>query len=192
MRPPSAAQSRAGAVAPAPRGFPVVACPDSIARDTRCLLLTHTSIKTCPGGRRTSKTASGWQTSRGTAEPVNRNESSWALGPPTQRDLLERARLGGIDPDLGGRCGRRRTARGKALGVGRIGRGEHAGALGHALLGQAEVHGVGREQAEAAVVMFGVVPGEEVLAVSTRVLDRAEAVRERRPVLERLELNITT
>src|SRR5216110_1409618 len=45
MRPPSAAQSRAGAVAPAPRGFPVVACPDSIARDTRCLLLTHTSIK---------------------------------------------------------------------------------------------------------------------------------------------------
>src|SRR6267142_2808566 len=46
MRPPSAAQSRAGAVAPAPRGFPVVACPDSIARDTRCLLLTHTSITT--------------------------------------------------------------------------------------------------------------------------------------------------
>src|SRR2546428_505682 len=47
MRPPSAAQSRAGAVAPAPRGFPVVACPDSIARDTRCLLLTHTSIRCC-------------------------------------------------------------------------------------------------------------------------------------------------
>src|SRR5438034_709157 len=46
MRPPSAAQSRAGAVAPTPRGFPVVACPDSIARDTRCLLLTHTSIIT--------------------------------------------------------------------------------------------------------------------------------------------------
>src|SRR3989475_7341406 len=49
MRPPSAAQSRAGAVAPAPRGFPVVACPDSIARDTRCLLLTHTSITTLVG-----------------------------------------------------------------------------------------------------------------------------------------------
>src|SRR3989442_15137758 len=51
MRPPSAAQSRAGAVAPAPRGFPVVACPDSIARDIRCLLLTHTSItarRACP------------------------------------------------------------------------------------------------------------------------------------------------
>src|SRR2546427_9291008 len=51
MRPPSAAQSRAGAVAPAPRGFPVVACPDSIARDTRCLLLTHTSITATRAGR---------------------------------------------------------------------------------------------------------------------------------------------
>src|SRR5207247_5318745 len=49
MRPPSAAQSRAGAVAPAPRGFPVVACPDSIARDTRCLLLTGESLRTSTG-----------------------------------------------------------------------------------------------------------------------------------------------
>src|SRR5437773_4620131 len=48
MRPPSAAQSRAVAVAPAPRGFPVVAYPESIARGTRCLLLTHISIIT-PG-----------------------------------------------------------------------------------------------------------------------------------------------
>src|SRR5438445_13045452 len=44
MRPPSAAQSRAVAVAPAPRGFPGVACPENIARDIGCLLLTHTSI----------------------------------------------------------------------------------------------------------------------------------------------------
>src|SRR5713101_4185144 len=44
MRPPSATQSRAVAVAPAPRGFPVVACPESIARGIRCLLLTHISI----------------------------------------------------------------------------------------------------------------------------------------------------
>src|SRR3989441_2546370 len=49
MRPPAAAQSRAVAVAPAPRGFPVVACPKSIARDIRCLLLTHISI--FPRGR---------------------------------------------------------------------------------------------------------------------------------------------
>src|SRR5437870_6603770 len=45
MRPPSAAQSRAVAVAPAPRGFPGVACPENIARDIGCLLLTHTSIR---------------------------------------------------------------------------------------------------------------------------------------------------
>src|SRR5206468_5964507 len=57
MRPPSAAQSRAGAVAPAPRGFPVVACPDSIARDTRCLLLTHTSIMTSTSAQSVGRTA---------------------------------------------------------------------------------------------------------------------------------------
>src|SRR5262245_45757613 len=45
MPPPSAAQSRAGAVAPAPRGFPVFACPESIAQDSKCLLLTHMSIR---------------------------------------------------------------------------------------------------------------------------------------------------
>src|SRR3989442_12103950 len=52
MRPPSAAQSRAVAVAPAPRGFPVVACLESIARGTRCLLLTHTSISICRSSNR--------------------------------------------------------------------------------------------------------------------------------------------
>ncbi len=69
----------------------------------------------------------------------------------------------------------------------RVRRGEHRGALGHALLGQAEVHVVGREQPEAAVVMFGVVPGEEDVPVGPRVLERAEPVRERRPVFQRLE-----
>ena len=62
----------------------------------------------------------------------------------------------------------------------RIRRGEHVGARGQALRGQAEVHVVGREQAKAAVVMGLVVPGEEVLAVGARVLDRAEAIWERR------------
>ena len=52
----------------------------------------------------------------------------------------------------------------------RVGRGEHGGARGDAILGQADVHVVGREQAEAGVVMRGVVPGEEVLAVGARVL----------------------
>jgi hypothetical protein len=40
------------------------------------------------------------------------------------------------------------------------------------------VHVVGRQQAEAAVMMFGVVPREEALAVDAGVLERAEAVWE--------------
>jgi hypothetical protein len=49
--------------------------------------------------------------------------------------------------------------------------GEHGAALGDALLRQADVHVMGRQQAEAGVVMLGVVPGEEGLAVSARVLE---------------------
>ena len=72
----------------------------------------------------------------------------------------------------------------------RIGGGEHGAARGDALLSQAEVHVVGRQQAEAAVVMGGVVPGEELVPVGTGVLDRAKAIGERRPVLEGLELRL--
>jgi hypothetical protein len=81
-------------------------------------------------------------------------------------------------------------AREKPLGMRRIRRGEHRGALGHTLLGQAEVHVVGREQPEAAVVMFGVVPGEEDVPVGPSILDAAEPVREFRPILQRLELRL--
>jgi hypothetical protein len=55
--------------------------------------------------------------------------------------------------------------------MGRVRRREQGGALGHALLGQAVVHVGGRQRAEAAVVMFGVVPGEEGLAMGARVLE---------------------
>jgi hypothetical protein len=72
--------------------------------------------------------------------------------------------------------------------MGRIRRGEHGGALGHALLGQAEVHIVGREQPEAAMVMLGVVPGEEDVPVGPGVWERAKPLRERGPILQRLEL----
>src|SRR4029453_10095827 len=43
MRPPSAAQSRAVAVAPAPRGFPMVACPESIAGEHR-MSITYAQV----------------------------------------------------------------------------------------------------------------------------------------------------
>jgi len=52
----------------------------------------------------------------------------------------------------------------------------------------AVVHHLGRQQAEARVVVFGVVPGEEGAAEGACVLDAAEAVGKLRPVLERLEL----
>jgi hypothetical protein len=79
-------------------------------------------------------------------------------------------------------------ASGEALRVGGIGGGKHGGPGGHALVGQAEVHVVRGEQAKTAVMVLGVVPREEDVAVGPDVLNRAEPVRERRPVLQRLEL----
>src|SRR5947199_5287542 len=76
-----------------------------------------------------------------------------------------------IDPILGRSRSGRRAARGRPLGMGGVRRGEHGTALGDALLRQADVHVMGRQQAEAGVVMLGVVPGEEGLAVSARVLE---------------------
>src|SRR5438552_9192367 len=71
-----------------------------------------------------------------------------------------------------------------------IGRGEDRRAGGAALLDPPEVDIGGREQADAAVVMFRVVPGEEDVAMGARVLDRAEPLGKRRPVLQRLELGL--
>ena len=95
-----------------------------------------------------------------------------------------------VDPDRGRERRRARTPRDEALGMGGVRGGEHAGARLDPLLGQPVVDVVGREQAEADVAVLGVVPGEEVLAVGARVLDRAEAVGEIGPVLERLELRL--
>src|SRR5712692_5354290 len=50
------------------------------------------------------------------------------------------------------------------------------------------MHVGGRQQAKTAVMVLGVVPREEDVAVGPGVLDRAEPVRERRSVLQRLEL----
>lgn len=46
----------------------------------------------------------------------------------------------------------------------------------------------GREQADAAVMVLGVVPGKEALAKAACILDRAEAFRELGSVLQGLEL----
>src|ERR1039457_4518390 len=63
-----------------------------------------------------------------------------------------------------------------------------------ALLGQrrsgAMVDGGGTHQADSAVAVFVVVPGEELLAVSAGVLDRAEAIGKVGSVLESFELRL--
>jgi hypothetical protein len=51
------------------------------------------------------------------------------------------------------------------------------------LVGPAVVKDLGREQADAAVIVLGVVPGKESLAEGACVLDRTEAVRKLGPIL---------
>ena len=62
----------------------------------------------------------------------------------------------------------------------RIGRREHGRSRANALLCQAMVH-VGRcQQAETQVMVLGVVPRKEDVAVGSGVLNRAESLGERR------------
>ena len=85
--------------------------------------------------------------------------------------ILSRSGLGWVDPDFRGARRRLWEAAREALRVCGMGRGEHGDPRGHALLGEAVVHIVGRQQAQAAVMMFGVVPGEEDVAVGAGVLN---------------------
>ena len=104
--------------------------------------------------------------------------------------LLGRSRRRGVDPHLRGPGRWLRPPAGEAFGVRGVGRGEHGRARRDALVGVAMVHVVGRQQAEAAVPVLGVVPGEERVAVGAGIVDRAEALREVRPVLQGLELRL--
>ena len=67
---------------------------------------------------------------------------------------------------------------------------EYTGSGGDAFGGVAVMDVVRSQQADAAVVVFAVVPVEEGTAVRTGVLVRAEALGEVRPVLERLEMSL--
>ena len=66
--------------------------------------------------------------------------------------------------------------------------GEHGGALVTDGLGGAVVDVGGSVQAQPAVVMFVVIPGEEALAVPAGGLDGVEAAGEVGPILQGLEL----
>ena len=72
--------------------------------------------------------------------------------------------------------------------MGRVGGGEHSRARGDALLGQAVMHVGGRQQAEADVMMLGVVPGEEDVGVACALQEPAG--RARRPLAGRPESRV--
>ena len=71
-----------------------------------------------------------------------------------------------------------------------VGGGQDLGAPGLDGCGAAVVDVTGGVQAEPAVMMLVVVPGEEVLAVRPGGLKRGEPGGERRPVLQGLELGL--
>ena len=96
-----------------------------------------------------------------------------------------------MDPHLHRTRRRVRLAGGESFRARGIGRGEHGRPRRNAPLGQAVMNVIGREQSQTAVVMFVVIPGEEDMAVGPGILDRAEAVREGRAVLERLDDPLT-
>ena len=81
-----------------------------------------------------------------------------------------------------------RPTSGESFRVSGMGGGEHGGSHCDALLRPAVMHIIRRQEPKARMMVLGVVPGEEEVAVGSRVLDRAEPLRERRPVLQRLEL----
>ena len=81
-----------------------------------------------------------------------------------------------------------RRAGEKSLRMNSIGSGEHGRPRGDAFVGQAVMHVGGRQQPEARMMMLGVVPDEERVAVHPGILNRAETRRECRAILERLEL----
>jgi hypothetical protein len=76
----------------------------------------------------------------------------------------------------------------EALGVGVVGGGQDVCSLSADFPGTSVVDVGGGAGAETAVAVVVVIPGEEVLAVCSCVLDRGEPGREVRPVFEGLEL----
>ena len=98
--------------------------------------------------------------------------------------------LGGrVDPGCAWQVWRGGGFADEALGVGAVGGGQDLGAFGLDGGGVPVVDIGCGVQAQPAVAVLVVVPGEEVLAVRSCVLDRGEPGREVRPVLEGLVVN---
>ena len=111
-----------------------------------------------------------------------------AAGCREPASLLRHWGRGWVDPHFHGTRRRVGQAGGESFRMRGIGRSEHGRPRGDPLLGPAVMHIGGRQQPKARMVVRGVVPREEDVAVGSRVLDRAEPLGEGRPVLQRLEL----
>src|SRR3954452_10716865 len=99
-------------------------------------------------------------------------------------------RPGRVDPDLLRRSFRFGLSASEAFWVGLEGGFKHLSAVPQDLAGLPQVNGFGGEQAEAAVAVFGVVPGKKLATESSRLGERVEALREVRVVLQGLELGL--
>src|SRR5450631_514724 len=95
---------------------------------------------------------------------------------------------GRVDPGGEWHFGWRRRDVFEAFRVGQECRIEGDRALPGNFCGVTAVHVFRGHETDTGMPMHGVVPSEEGLTVSPRILDRAEAVREVRAVLEGLEL----
>ena len=76
----------------------------------------------------------------------------------------------------------------EALGVDGVGGGQHLSAGLVELSGAAVVDGLRGHHRDPGMAVPAVVPGEELLAEATGILERAEPIGEARPVLQGLEL----
>src|SRR5215468_12617248 len=88
--------------------------------------------------------------------------------------LLRRPSPGWVDPYFHWTRWRMGRAGEKSLWMSGIGPGEHGRPHSDAFLDQAVMHVGGRQQPEAQMMMIGVVPDEERVAVRPDILDRAE------------------
>ena len=93
-----------------------------------------------------------------------------------------------VDPDFAGDFGWLRSTVDEALRMPSVGVIKDVLPRCLEFISQTMVDGVGGEQPEAAVTVFGVVPGEEVSKVGLCVLKAAEATRVRRRVFDGLEV----
>src|SRR3990170_8747779 len=93
-----------------------------------------------------------------------------------------------VDPDGFGQRRRRGRLAHEAFGVAEVSPVQDL-LPGRDDVGCATVmHDLGREPSDAGMVVFGVVPSEEIGAEGPGVLDPSKAARELRAILERLEL----